>query len=63
MTKQCEICGKGQMTGNHVSFAHNKNKRTWKPNLRSVKANVNGTIKRINICSKCLKAGKVDRVY
>ena len=63
MSKHCEICGKGIMTGNNVSFAQNKNKRTFKPNLREVKANVNGSIKRINICSKCLKAGKVDRVY
>jgi len=63
MAKHCEICGKGKMTGNHVSFSNNRNKRTWKPNLRKVKAHVNGARKRINVCSKCLKAGKVDRAY
>ena len=63
MAKHCEICNKGRMTGNSVSFSNNSTKRSWKPNLRKVKADVNGTIKRINVCSKCIKAGKVDRVY
>ncbi|MDM8534148.1 50S ribosomal protein L28 [Clostridiaceae bacterium HSG29] len=63
MAKHCEICGKGQMSGNYVSFSHKKTKRTWKPNLKDVKVNVDGTVKKISICSKCLKAGKVERVY
>lgn len=63
MAKSCAICGKGQMSGHNVSFSNNRTKRVWKPNLRKVKADIDGSIKRIYVCSKCLKAGKVTRVY
>lgn len=36
--------------------------RTWKPNLRSVKAEINGEVKRVCVCAKCLRNGKVKRV-
>ena len=35
--------------------------RTWKPNLRKVKAIIDGEPKRINVCTKCLRSGKVER--
>ena len=35
--------------------------RTWKPNLRSVRAVIDGETKTIHVCSKCLRAGKVTR--
>lgn len=63
MANYCEICGKGKMTGNHVSFSNKRVKRSFKPNLRKVKANINGSIKKVKVCSKCLKAGKIERVY
>lgn len=34
MARRCEITGKKPMTGNHVSHAHNLNKRRWLPNLQ-----------------------------
>lgn len=61
MARVCEICGKGKMSGNTVSHANNHNRRTWSPNLRRVKANVDGTVKRIKVCSRCLRSGKVNR--
>lgn len=61
MARVCEICGKGKVFGNTVSHANNHNKRTWSPNLRSVKANVKGNVKRIKVCSRCLRSGKVER--
>jgi len=59
MSKVCEICGKGPNFGNTVSHAHNVVKRRWNPNIQTVRANVNGTIKKIRVCTSCLKAGKV----
>lgn len=34
MPRRCAITGKGVMTGNNVSHAHNKTRRTWEPNLQ-----------------------------
>lgn len=61
MAKRCEICGKGRVFGNKVSFSNKKSNRSWAPNVRRVKAVVNGATKRINVCTKCLKAGKLER--
>lgn len=59
MAKVCEICGKGRMAGNNVSHANNKTKTTWQPNLQSVKAVVNGQVKRIKVCTRCIRSGSV----
>lgn len=61
MARGCEVCGKGNMSGNNVTFSNIKNKRKWKPNLRRVKAVVNGSPKRVNVCTRCLRSGKVER--
>ncbi|MFC1694103.1 50S ribosomal protein L28 [Candidatus Latescibacterota bacterium] len=59
MSRQCEICGKIRLIGNNVSHAHNKTKREFKPNLVRVRAKIEGTIKRIRVCTRCLRSGKV----
>lgn len=61
MSKRCEICDKSKLFGNQVSFSHRKSRRSWSPNIQRVRAVVNGTTKRINVCTKCLKSGKVER--
>lgn len=61
MSKICEICGKKPLFGNNVSHAHNITPRRWTPNLQKVRAIVNGTPKRITVCTSCLKAGKVQK--
>jgi large subunit ribosomal protein L28 len=61
MAKECFVCGKGKVAGNNVSHALNRTRRTWSPNLRRVKAIVNGSPKRIRVCARCLRAGKVER--
>ena len=55
MSKVCDICGKGPVSGNSVSHAHNKNKRLFKPNLRNMKINSDGEQKTVKVCMKCLK--------
>lgn len=61
MARECFVCGKGKVAGNNVSHALNRTRRTWSPNLRRVKAIVNGSPKRITVCARCLRAGKVER--
>jgi large subunit ribosomal protein L28 len=61
MSKRCEICNKGPMFGNNVSHANNKTRRRFEPNLQSVRALVNGAARRIKVCTRCLKAGKVTK--
>lgn len=61
MAKSCAVCGKGTESGNQVTFSHRKSRRTWKPNLRKVKAVVEGSPKTINVCTRCLRSGKVQR--
>lgn len=62
---KCEICEKTLSHGNKISIARShvsrRATRTFKPNLRTVKAIVNGQVKRISVCSKCLRSGKVNR--
>lgn len=58
---KCSICGKGVTFGHNVSHSHRKTNRTWKPNIRKVKASVDGTVKTVSVCSRCLRSGKVNR--
>ena len=62
---KCAICEKSANHGNKLSITRShiskRSPRTWKPNLRSVKANVDGEVKRIYVCAKCLKNRKVKR--
>ncbi len=58
---KCEICGKAMVFGIKVSHSHRRSNRTWKPNIRKVKALVNGTPKTITVCSRCLRSDKVTR--
>ena len=61
MAKVCEICGKKPVFGHSISHAHNVINRKFNPNLQTVRANVNGTVKKIRVCTSCLKAGKVQK--
>lgn len=57
----CEYCGKRPQTGMNVSHAHNRTKRMLKPNLQRVRATVNGTPRRVTVCTQCLRSGKVTK--
>ncbi len=59
MSKMCELCGKKPMVGNNVSHAHNVNKRRFNPNLQRVKTVRDGQVKRIMVCTTCIKSGHV----
>jgi large subunit ribosomal protein L28 len=57
----CDICAKGPGFGNNVSHSHRRTRRRFDPNIQRVRAVVNGVPKRLNVCTSCLKAGKVSR--
>lgn len=58
----CQICGKKTVFGNTVAHSATTERRTWKPNLRKVRVILDdGSTKRVYVCSKCLKAGKVKK--
>ncbi len=61
MARKCEICGKSVVVGMQLSHSHIRTKRTWAPNLQRVKAIVNGSPRRIMVCTRCLRSGKVQR--
>jgi len=61
MSKVCEICGKKPNFGNNISHAHNLVKRRWNPNLQTIRAKVEGQVKKVKVCTSCLKAGKVAK--
>ena len=58
---KCDICGKGVTFGIKVSHSHRRSNRTWKPNVRRVKAIVDGSPRHIYACTRCLRSGKVQR--
>lgn len=75
MARKCEICGKGTIAGNSVprkglpkkkggagQHIGVKSKRTFKPNIVKVQATVNGSTKSVKVCTRCLKAGKVEQL-
>ena len=59
MAKRCDVCGKGTAFGRTVSHAHNVGLRKFEPNLQTVRAMINGAARRIRVCTRCLRAGKV----
>jgi large subunit ribosomal protein L28 len=61
MARRCEICGKGPLVGNNVSHANNKTKTRSLPNLRSVRAIVDGSVMHMRVCTRCLKVGRVTK--
>jgi large subunit ribosomal protein L28 len=57
----CDVCGKRPGFGNNVSFSHRRTRRRFDPNIQTVRAMVGGNRKRLNVCTSCIKAGKVAR--
>ena len=60
---KCEICDKSINFGNKLSITRShiskRTTRTWKPNLRTVKTIVDGQPKKVKVCAKCLRSGKI----
>lgn len=61
MARSCEICGKGNVSGHIVTHSDKKINRIWKPNLRKIKILLNGSPTRKNVCTRCIRSGKIER--
>lgn len=62
MARVCHVCGKGPVTGNNVSHAHNKTRRRWLPNLQTVKIlDESGENRRVRVCTNCIKSGRIQK--
>ena len=58
---KCSVCGKGVSFGIKVSHSHRRSNKMWKPNIRRIKAIVNGAPKKIHVCTGCMRSDKVQR--
>ena len=58
---RCQLTGREPGFGNRVSHSQRKTRRRWNPNVQRVRAVVDGTPRRVNACTSCLKAGRVQR--
>lgn len=58
MSRVCEICGKGAMTGNKVSHSNRKASKTWQVNLQETTMEIDGKVKKVTACTKCIKTNK-----
>jgi len=74
VSRRCEICGKTGTAGRSITRSGSPKykggiglhtggitKRRFNPNVQKIKIVVDGTVKRVRVCSRCLKAGKVQR--
>ena len=58
---ECSACGKKRVTGNNVSHANNRTKRVFMPNLQRVKAQTEQGVKKVYVCTRCLRSGKIKK--
>ncbi|NLU50952.1 MAG: 50S ribosomal protein L28 [Syntrophomonadaceae bacterium] len=61
MVAKCEVCGKGIVFGKQYSHSHIRTNRKWKPNTQRVRVMLGGKPQKINVCTRCLRSGKVQR--
>jgi large subunit ribosomal protein L28 len=61
MAYTCYYCAKNRLVGNRVSHSNIKSKTAQRPNLKRVKALVEGQVKHIRVCTRCLRSGKVTK--
>ena len=69
MSKLCEICGKSTVAGNRIQHKHSvawrykapKSKRQFKPNLKNIDLEVDGSLVKATVCMKCYKRLQKDQ--
>ncbi len=74
MSRVCDYCGKKTQFGNKKTLRGKpkylggvgtkitgKVKRTFKPNLQKIRVQVGGTVKRMKVCTRCIRTGKVEK--
>jgi len=61
MSKVCSVCGKKPSAGRNVSHSHRVTNRMFRPNIQKVTVMVDGSPQKINVCTRCMKSGRVKR--
>ncbi|NLJ41418.1 MAG: 50S ribosomal protein L28 [Clostridiales bacterium] len=61
MARVCDICQKGKLSGKNISHSNKRTNRFWQPNLKKVRAMINGSTKTIKACTVCIRSGRVKR--
>ena len=62
MARRCQLTGKGPRSGHNVSHSNRKSNRRFNPNIQKVRAVLeNGTHRRVRVCTRCLRSGKVKK--
>ena len=61
MAKRCEICGRGPAFGRNVSHAHNVTRRRFQANIQRVRAVVNGGVRRMRVCTRCIRSNRITK--
>ncbi len=61
MAKVCEVCGKTPAVGRNISHAHNVTPRRFEPNLQRIRVTYGGTVKRMRVCTRCIRSHKVTK--
>ncbi len=74
MSRKCEICGRATTIGNKITRRGlakakggvgikitGKSRRTFKPNIQRIRAVVDGHVRRLKICTRCMKKGRYQK--
>ena len=61
MAAVCQVCGKKPWFGKQVSHSHRRSSRRWDPNIQRLRVFVDGRSRRMDVCTSCIKAGKIQR--
>lgn len=61
MSRKCDYCDKKPVYGNLVSHSNIETRTRWLPNIRRMKAVIDGVTRKIRVCSRCIRSGKVER--
>ncbi len=59
MAYACECCGKTRQKAHKVSHSNIKTRKWQEPNLQTVRAIVSGRVRRVRVCTRCIRSGKV----
>ena len=61
MASVCEVCGKAPIFGKKISHSHRRTNRRWNANVQRVRAIVDGSPRRLHVCTSCIKSGKIQK--
>ena len=74
MSNVCQICGKKKVVGGSIVrkglakkaggiglHVVKNNKRTFKPNIQTIKVKTEHGVKKMKVCTACIRSGKIEK--